>query len=104
MKFTWIQENLFELIRKGGKLVSDEVYNERVKACKKCPHIGIVHPLPGIEAEGCTLCQCPLETKAQMLEYFSPTHMGMKLSECSLVEKTGEDRWTDANALIQKQK
>ena len=102
MKFTWVQENLFELIRKGGKLVSDEVYDKRVSACRGCIHVGTVHPIPGIEAEGCTLCGCPLETKAKMLNYFSPTHMGIKLSECSLVEKTGEDRWAAANAKIKQ--
>lgn len=98
---SWIRDTLFDLIREGGVLVPDEVYNTRVEACKGCSHFGTVKPLPLISADGCTLCGCPLETKARMLKYFSPTHMGLKLSECSQLERgIGEDRWAEANALL----
>jgi hypothetical protein len=97
---SWFRDTLFDLIREGGTLVPVEVYDKRVEACKGCPHFGIVNPLPLISADGCTLCGCPLETKARMFNYFSPTNMGLKLSECSLVEKTGEDRWAKANATL----
>lgn len=98
---SWIKNTLFDLIREGGTLVSDEVYEKRATACKGCIHFGEVEPLPKIVAPGCMLCGCPLETKARMLNYFSPSKMGMKLSACSQFEKgIGEDRWAEANALL----
>lgn len=98
----WFQDTLFELIRRGGTQTSEEHYEARLAACKQCPYIGLVEPLPGVKAEGCTLCTCPLETKARMLTYFSPSRLQVVDSRCTLVEKTGEDRWADADALYKQ--
>lgn len=94
----WYQDTLFELIKMGGSLVTDEHFEARVAACRKCPYVGQVTPLPKIKAEGCTLCGCPLDTKARMLKYFSPSRLGVVDSRCTLVARGGLDRWADADA------
>ena len=55
---------------KGGSGVSPDHKTERINECRLCPHIGQVQvrflgqSLPF--DEGCTLCGCPLDSKAGM--------------------------------------
>lgn len=53
---------LVALVRKGGRKVSIENGDERVKACAGCDYIGKV--VGGLT--GCKICKCPLASKAYM--------------------------------------
>jgi hypothetical protein len=54
----------------GQDKVSDAQFKERVAVCMGCPHMGKVRPLPTLEFnEGCTLCHCPLATKARLINH-----------------------------------
>jgi len=63
----WVAEKLGKMIRRRGEIVDDVQFEERKEKCRGCVHFGEVMPLPGLSFdEGCTLCGCPIETKARM--------------------------------------
>jgi len=74
----FLQKSFENAILLGQTKVSDEQFNERVSVCTgnnpihsvRCPHLGKVKPLPTLEFnEGCTLCHCPLITKAKLINH-----------------------------------
>jgi hypothetical protein len=66
----FLQKSFENAILLGQTKVSDNQFNERVAVCKGCPHLGKVQPLPTLEFnEGCTLCHCPLITKAKLINH-----------------------------------
>lgn len=99
---SWFKDTIFELVRLGGEEVVEEHFAKRVQACNACPHVGDVNPLPGIVARGCTLCKCPLDTKARLWTYFSPTKLKVVPSRCTLVEKGLGDNWAGPDADYQQ--
>ncbi len=55
-------------LKRGGKLADQNQIKERRKVCDGCEKKGIVEPLPLVKMEGCTVCDCPIETKTMFTE------------------------------------
>lgn len=55
-------------LKRGGKLADKKQVEERLKVCSGCEKKGTVEPLPLVKMEGCTVCDCPLATKARFTE------------------------------------
>jgi len=72
--------------------VSDEHFNERVEVCKGCKHIGKVEPLPNLVfSEGCTLCSCPLVTKAKLINHTILGSASCELGKWQNIDKKYHD-------------
>ncbi len=85
---------LASVVKMGGKLVSKQHGDARVKVCVQCPYYGPVMPKVGIMTKGCTICKCPSITKPYMDIYFSLTKLGFKKAQCS---DHSFDRWADTD-------
>lgn len=72
---------LADLIRKGGKKVSEENGDQRILACHGCDYLGKTRGYIG-----CTICTCPFASKAYMKNLL---HIK---AECPHPEGS---RWTD---------
>lgn len=72
MVITSVKEFLFDrfikIVLSGCQTVEPENKRARIDKCKKCPYFGTVEPAKGIRMNGCTVCGCPLETKASLKE------------------------------------
>lgn len=55
------------MIKNGSEMLSDDSpeYIEKVSACIACPYFGEVYPAPRLKLHGCTICKCPVVTKAK---------------------------------------
>lgn len=78
----WVIDRLGDVIRAGGELVSSEQYESRINICQGCPYKGQVKPLPLVSAEGCTICGCPLRTKAKTRTHFSKEKLKIIETTC----------------------
>ena len=87
----FLEDAFSEVVKLGGKLVSREHYEARVKACRACEFVGEVEPAPSLKMEGCTLCGCPLKTKP----YFDRFLVGGKEITCPHPEGS---RWTEIDS------
>lgn len=77
-----VKQKLFEIIRAGGKPITDEHFEARKAICHSCPHFS--QCLPVTEVPGCGICKCPLETKGKLWTYFSITKLKTVRAECPL--------------------
>lgn len=85
-----------KVIQAGGKTVSKEIFQKRLEICQKCPHAGIVEPLPSLKIEGCKLCGCPFRTKLKTLTHFDINQKKIVHTECSEIKLgDGQDRWSN---------
>ena len=87
----FLEDAFSEVVKLGGKLVSREHYEARVKVCRACEFVGEVEPAPSLKMEGCTLCGCPLKTKP----YFDRFLVGGKEITCPHPEGS---RWTEIDS------
>ena len=87
----FLEDAFSEVVKLGGKLVSREHYEARVKACRACEFVGEVEPGPNLKMEGCTLCGCPLKTKP----YFDRFLVGGKEITCPHPEGS---RWAEIDS------
>lgn len=71
---TFAAKVISRMIRNNCELLDDnsEQFRERVKVCMSCPHFGIVNPLPTVKLHGCTICNCPVVTKAKVKVMMRP--------------------------------
>lgn len=84
----FLKEAFTKAIKLGQEQVSDEQFNERVNICMDCPHMGAVRPLPTLEfSEGCTLCHCPLATKAKLTNHSLLGLASCELGKWDLIDK-----------------
>lgn len=87
MLHEFISDQIVAWLSKGGKLVDDATFKKRVNICSDCPYKGMVMPVPIVKMEGCTICKCPIKSKARMLEIQRlPEKVGESLSEAELVK------------------
>lgn len=63
----WAFERVTKWVKSGGELATPEHAAARIAICDGCEFKGKVMPIPGVYADGCTICQCPFITKAHML-------------------------------------
>ena len=92
----FVIDTLGKIIQAGGKSVSDEIYQARLKICQGCPHAGIVQPVPSIKIEGCKLCGCPFRTKMKTVSYFDTEKKEIVKTVCTNIEKgNGENYWKE---------
>lgn len=68
----FVMDNITSFIHAEGELVPEDIAEKRKSVCRSCPFVGIVEPLPGLKVEGCTICGCPLATKAHMKTMLRP--------------------------------
>ena len=87
----FLEDAFSEIVKLGGKKVSREHYEARVKVCRACDFVGKVEPAPNLKMEGCTLCGCPLKTKP----YFDRFLVGGKEITCPHPEGS---RWTEIDS------
>jgi hypothetical protein len=83
----FVSDQIVSWLSKGGKLVDDATFEKRINACAGCPYKGKVMPVPGLKMDGCTICKCPLQSKARMLEIQRlPEKLGESLSAGELAK------------------
>lgn len=72
-------------LKLGGKPVTEEHYQERLKVCRRCQYWGSVLielPIKGIKLPGCKICGCPMATKPRWLTYWSLLEFKFKEATC----------------------
>lgn len=55
-------------LKRGGKMATQSQIKERRNVCNNCENKGTVEPLPLVRMDGCTICECPIETKTLFTE------------------------------------
>jgi len=84
---SWAARKILNAVLVGAKTVPLDQAEARKAICRKCPYIGTVEPVYGIAMEGCTICGCPLATKAHYLQIPRlAEHKGEPLSIDELLE------------------
>jgi hypothetical protein len=66
----------------GATFVEDEVYANRLATCRICEYSGTVQPLPLLQIQGCTICNCPFSTKPRFATHFSKKAGGLIETTC----------------------
>lgn len=73
----FVHEKLAKIIRLGGSETTDEHASKRTEMCmtvdngEPCKYLGVVRPTIMFATQGCTICRCPIATKAKTLKRFS---------------------------------
>jgi hypothetical protein len=62
----WLFKKLMKAALAGCQPVELENKEARIAICKKCPYFGTVKPINGLKLPGCTICGCPIDTKAAL--------------------------------------
>lgn len=95
-----VLSTLAAIVRAGGAVIEDQDWiGARRKACMSCEFSGTVKPLGLVEADGCTLCGCPIEEKIRTL-----TKLNARLEyEKETCPHPEADQWQDIDKRFSKQ-
>lgn len=96
----WARRRVVDMILDGGELVPADEYKARMLICNGCPKMGLVK-VKGLEfQEGCTVCGCPLETKARMKQINNVVLQKILNTEHIFCPHPEGDKWAEINSNI----